>query len=338
MDRFQHAENAPGNLSEEDDTLRRMDHAARARSASSSGSAQSVSRLSGLFGAWASAELQPTQHTSISQDRHRIVSEPIAVDDTRRSNNIVKPGLDGVRGRILGGEVNHQDSSDSLTKEDISDQLEKMMDLLGMKEGARINMRALDEDKKRVLLIQHQQLHGVDTLRPHRTGPGNRQMPMDAFVHAGERGGGVLSIKRFSIAGWSSNTEDTPKTASPTLSDSESFSSGLSSPVIFNSPPIPSPLLQTATGWTSWFSAGSPAKLSASSISLANKPKDTPAWYIQQISSKRIMQKDLVKHLIALRVRLSTQQLPWIEEFLNRDGVEVLEELLKIVVTKGILR
>lgn len=53
---------------------------------------------------------------------------------------------------------------------------------------------------------------------------------------------------------------------------------------------------------------------------------------------RKISQRSLVKHLIALRVRLSTSKLSWTQEFLAGAGLEALESLLGKIATKLVSR
>lgn len=54
-------------------------------------------------------------------------------------------------------------------------------------------------------------------------------------------------------------------------------------------------------------------------------------------SSSKISQRSLVKHLIALRVRLSTAKLSWSQEFLGpSEGLGALENLLGRIALKKV--
>jgi hypothetical protein len=43
----------------------------------------------------------------------------------------------------------------------------------------------------------------------------------------------------------------------------------------------------------------------------------------------------LVKHLISLRIHLSTEKLPWIKDFIAEDGMNALGSTLAALVSKG---
>jgi diaphanous 1 len=92
----------------------------------------------------------------------------------------------------------------------------------------------------------------------------------------------------------------------------------------------PQPLQPQTTGglWSSWW---------ASSGGAADKAqKQTPSWYVDGLKGGRGVDLKLVKHLISLRVHLSTASLTWIEEFVHeKSGIEVLGTLLAGLVGKS---
>jgi len=92
----------------------------------------------------------------------------------------------------------------------------------------------------------------------------------------------------------------------------------------------PQPLQPQTTGglWNSWWaSSGGPAD---------KAQKQTPKWYVDGLKDGRSGDMKLVKHLISLRVHLSTASLTWIEEFVQeRKGIEVLGALLAGLVGKS---
>jgi hypothetical protein len=79
--------------------------------------------------------------------------------------------------------------------------------------------------------------------------------------------------------------------------------------------------------WSSWW---------ASSGGADKSQKQTPKWYIDVLRGGRNVDMKLVKHLISLRVHISTAGLTWIEEFVQeRKGIEVLGSLLAGLVAKS---
>lgn len=68
----------------------------------------------------------------------------------------------------------------------------------------------------------------------------------------------------------------------------------------------------------------------------AKETEKTPRWYVDGLRSGRATDMKLVKHLISLRVHLSTASLVWIEEFVGEErGMEAIGKLLAGLVSKG---
>jgi len=92
----------------------------------------------------------------------------------------------------------------------------------------------------------------------------------------------------------------------------------------------PQPLQPQTTGglWSSWWTSSGGA---------ADKvQKQTPNWYVDGLKGGRSVDMKLVKHLISLRVHLSTASLTWIEEFVReRRGIDILGALLAGLVGKS---
>ena len=294
---------------------------------------QQNTRLSTLFSTW-----NMTDSTSSHQRKSRVISEPVQVHHSRPSSQLIEGTM------ITENTVQNDGNNKEVVEEDMVGELEVVMDLLGLKDAARSNMRSLSDTKKRILISQHRQTNDPVSVRTHRTGPEPGRVSIDASTTLPTSSNGISHLRHFSMAGWSGNANTQTKakqhrsvaSLSPAFSDTDSFTSGSLSPSLAGISPTPAPLLQTATGWTSWFSAGSPARSTTTSTATrVSNAKDTPAWYLEQLQTKRIIPKDLVKLLIALRVRLSTEPLFWISDFLDRNGIGILGELLKKVITKG---
>lgn len=271
-----------------------------------------------------------------SVGRSRMVSEPVPVDDFRRMSTLK---LDIAS---LGGNDGSTESADAASNMDLDAEFEKMMDQLGIKESQRAAMRQMDEQRKRFLISQQQQASGsAHPIQADRTGPERSNSRHSTASYASPTTA-LAGLKRFSL--WSTGSsssvsEDSSRPqspegpASPAISDTASILSLASQDTETHTPPAP--LLQTATGWSSWFSAGSPAKPSASSTSASTPTaKDTPAFYISQIVDGKLARANLAKHLIALRVRLATAVLSWIQDFLQHDGLGALEKVLRTFTAK----
>jgi len=144
-------------------------------------------------------------------------------------------------------------------------------------------------------------------------------------------------MKRFSITGiWggatSSSSELPVLTPIPDVPHSVLSEISTSSPA----PAVPEalPIVPQITGslWGNWWSS-TPKEL--------DKPKEaatpkTAAWYVDGIRNGKPTDSRLVKHLISLRVHLSTAKLAWIEKFLEVEkGMDALGALLAGLVGKG---
>lgn len=107
---------------------------------------------------------------------------------------------------------------------------------------------------------------------------------------------------------------------------------------------------QTTGGlWSSWWSSsggektstvssrsGSISSLSAITSTATSSTTKTPVWYVNGIKSYRPTDSKMVKHLISLRVHLSTANLAWIGEFVNdQGGLDALGGVLAGLVGKG---
>ncbi len=145
-------------------------------------------------------------------------------------------------------------------------------------------------------------------------------------------------MKRFSIAGWGASAP-TPASATPesprssvdlTSKRRESIASLRS----VTDKAIEAPTLQPqSTGglWSSWWNTSGGA-----SGSQARETEKTANWYAAGIRNGRPTDTKLVKHLISLRVHLSTANLAWIEDFVTTEsGMNVLSDLLARLVSKG---
>lgn len=92
----------------------------------------------------------------------------------------------------------------------------------------------------------------------------------------------------------------------------------------------PQPLQPQTTGglWSSWWTS--------SGGTVDKALKQTPKWYVDGLKGGRSVDMKLVKHLISLRVHLSTASLTWIEEFVHdKGGIEALSTLLAGLVSKS---
>jgi diaphanous 1 len=140
--------------------------------------------------------------------------------------------------------------------------------------------------------------------------------------------GGML--KRFSIAGWGA-AAPAPQPSPPTSPESKAEKFGTVSRSSKEGSAVDAkPLQGQSTGglWGSWWTSSGGEK--------SAEKTNTAKSYVEGIRNARGMDTKLVKHLISLRVHLSTAQLLWIEEFvMDEGGLDALGNLLSTLVGKG---
>lgn len=193
----------------------------------------------------------------------------------------------------------------------LGEDFEQLIVDLGIKGPQQEAMRNLPNDRKRFLIDQHVASNTpsppVPALRPQKTGGSTSPEPS----------GALAGWKRMSLAslGWSSPSETVDdETASIPASPRSTCSA-------FATAPAP-----TASSWTSWLLGGS---------STARTSDDSPTFFVAQLEASRSDAKTLTRHLISLRVRLSTSKIAWSANFLeNACGLDVLERLLGSVKGK----
>lgn len=262
---------------------------------------------------------------------------------------------------------------------------------LGLKGPQRDAMYALPLDRKKYLLLQHQQFRSSS---PPST-PNNRSSNFSATYGPSsapaliprlvpQLTGDSGLMKRFSISGWGGGAA-APSTSTTTTATATGRSSGefvtadgqgangvngsgsSSSKKLKNQvdkvvEESTSPLQAQTTGglWSSWWSSsgGEKATVSSRSNSISgpnssaalssstthshshsnsnSSTSKTPTSYITALKSHKPTDSKMVKHLISLRVHLSTANLAWIGEFVDeRGGLEVLGGVLAGLVGKG---
>ncbi|SPO39803.1 related to Diaphanous protein homolog 1 [Pseudozyma flocculosa] len=82
--------------------------------------------------------------------------------------------------------------------------------------------------------------------------------------------------------------------------------------------------------WSSWWGAPAGSSTTGATNAGSVSDKSSPAYYVSQLREGKLGRKDLVKHLLSLRVTLSSAKLTWIDGFLNEDGLETLEEVMRV--------
>lgn len=149
--------------------------------------------------------------------------------------------------------------------------------------------------------------------------------------------GDASIMKRFSIAGWGAGAS-APSTSSPeSPRASVDFGHGRRDSIaslksVTDKVTEPSPIQPQSTGglWSSWWNTSGGASGSQ------KETEKSANWYAMGIRNGRTTDTKLVKHLISLRVHLSTANLAWIEDFVTTEsGMNVLSDLLSLLVSKG---
>lgn len=206
-------------------------------------------------------------------------------------------------------------------------------------------MRHLPLDRKKYLLRQNRQFGSMskalarqssvlDTQQPATIGPSSSSAILPRLIPQ-LTGNGLMG--RISV--WGGSSASTPST--PTAESEQPVS--LDAATTTNKPTTVrgrksvdgadtdiSPLQPQTTGglWSSWWTSSGGAT--------DKTQKQTPKWYIDGLKGGRSVDMRLVKHLISLRVHLSTASLTWIEEFVQeRKGIDILGTLLAGLVGKS---
>ena len=206
-------------------------------------------------------------------------------------------------------------------------------------------MRQLPLDRKKYLLRQNREFGSMSkALARQSSAPGVRHPATIGPSGSGTilprlvpqlTGNGLMN--RFSV--WGSSSSSTPPT--PTLESEQPTNADTAATI--NKPTTvrgrksidgtdagPLPLQPQTTGglWSSWWTSSGGA--------VDKVQKQTPQWYVDGLKSGRSVDMKLVKHLISLRVHLSTASLTWIEEFVQEwKGIESLGTLLAGLVGKS---
>ena len=197
-------------------------------------------------------------------------------------------------------------------------------------------MMQMPLERKRYLLKQNKQR--PSNVRPPPSpgysasyGPSSATTLLPKLVPQLTGGDPSSLIKRFSITGIAGWGGGIPGPAPPVLTPTVE-----QTPEPEPEPPVPeaAPLVpQTTGGLWGWWAGGS--KEDEKKREERNKAK-TPAWYAEGIRAAKPAETKLAKHLISLRVHLSTAKLAWIEKFVKEEkGMEELGVHLADLVGKG---
>jgi diaphanous 1 len=205
-------------------------------------------------------------------------------------------------------------------------------------------MYQLPLDRKTYLLRQNRQFSSVSKVTSQKTpSPTSR-----ASTYSTATGGTVSSrlepqrtgdslMKRFPVVGWgssgtSSTSEKTGYEAQTSFDSSVRIANGKQRRSIDQVvEDLPQLQPQTTGGlWSSWWTSSGGDKGGD------KVQKESPKWYVDGIRNGKTTDMKLVKHLISLRVHVSTANIAWIEEFVRREqGIDALGNTLSTLVSKG---
>ncbi|EMD40584.1 hypothetical protein CERSUDRAFT_102967 [Gelatoporia subvermispora B] len=289
----------------------------------------SASRLSSLLEGWVYST--PSGTGSISQ--RKPVSEPKLID---RRNSIIIAGPADMT-TTDGGAADDVDAA----------VFEEFLDELGLKGPNRDAMYHLPPEKKRYLLetgaatmskaTAARSASKVVAAQASTYSPATTASLLPRLVPQLTGDSGIM--KRFSIAGWGSGSGsdggNTPKRSSTEHSDrrSSTEATGLCADELEAQPIQPQ---STGSLWSSWWTSAGGEKASSDVKGQSKESGKTATWYVDGIRNKRSTDTKLVKHLISLRVHLSTANLAWIEDFVSEQrGMDVLGRVLEGLVSKG---
>lgn len=263
----------------------------------------------------------------------------------------------------------HQESPlmDELeTPERVLSKFDQLMDDLGIKGTSRTAMLALPEDRKRFLINQNESARLSTPTKPRgsisqqsdKADSSNTGGFVDTLSRASAIAGGWSN--RFSISSFTGPTD--PNHANAELEedsapsprrrfsgsgnhDSSSRGSGSTRPttVLSDNGSLGSvearqtgydegTLKLSHTGssagaattlWNSWWGGGS--SIAQTSIS----DSDSADKYAAKLRDNKLSRKNLVKHLLSLRVTLSSAKLSWIGSFLQASGLDAIECIMQ---------
>ena len=201
-------------------------------------------------------------------------------------------------------------------------------------------MHQLSGDRKLYLLEQHRQSR-IATSKLHSHGA----QPSYSATYGPSSAGNLLPhlvpqltgdsglIRRLSIGGWGS-TAAAPSSASGSNCKGDRTNTNWTTVQEAKATEEPQPLQPQTTGglWSSWW-ASSGGEKTATRGQL--KEGKSPKWYVDGIKGKALDTK-LVKHLISLRVHLSTARVFWVGEFVGaEEGLGVLSAVLASLVGRA---
>ncbi|KAJ3532310.1 hypothetical protein NM688_g7443 [Phlebia brevispora] len=280
----------------------------------------SQNRLSSYFESWIHTTASPTN--TAARVEKKVVSEPKLVAQHTGGS---------VTAAVSGAPVSQEPESDVDSTE-----FEEMLDSLGLKGPKRDAMYQLPLEQKQYLFRQHRaasmsrgttvkrQINHAAQASTYSPASASGILPRVAPQLTGDSG----ILRRFSIVGWASSTS--PASSPRASADLDAAQQ--------DAPSEPAPIQPQTTGglWSSWWNSSGGEKGAASGEkSQSSELSKSPQWYVDGIRRGKTSDIKLVKHLISLRVHLSTADLAWIEDFvMSAKGMDSLGQLLSSLVAK----
>jgi hypothetical protein len=211
-----------------------------------------------------------------------------------------------------------------------------------MKGEQRKGMYALPLDHKKYFLQSNHQKKGATPSSPRQSnhrqsstyGPASATNLLPRLVPQLTGDAGIM--RRFSLTSWGSAaqpvvTSESNRTSGEFSYDPMVLPQGKSKVQITNVTEDAQPIQPQSTGslWSNWWTSAGGDKPTINE-------KETAQYYISPLRSGKAPDQKLVKHLISLRVHLSTAKFAFIEDFVIREkGLEALAALLARLVGKG---
>ena len=211
-------------------------------------------------------------------------------------------------------------------------------DLLVVKDETRANMHSLPLEKKRQLIEQLREFDKTtsatllaSSVTSATYGPSNGGALLHRLVP--QVSGDSSFLKRISVfPTWGSTTSPPPPSVNPKGRSSGEFATGprfsVSSKKVEDDA---QPVQPQATGsmFSTWWAA------LGGEATTDNEHSTSARAYVDGIRKSRNADAKLAKHLISLRVHMSTAKLPWIETFIAEEGIIAISGLLSSLVGKG---
>jgi diaphanous 1 len=210
-----------------------------------------------------------------------------------------------------------------------------------LKEPQRRAMHQLPTDRKLYLLEQHKQ-YKVTSVKSHS----HAAQPSYSATYGPSSAGNLFPrlvpqlsgdsglMRRLSITGWGAASASPSASGSNRKGEKPDPSRTSAQAQSAKATEVLQPLQPQTTGglWSSWWiSSGGEKNQSKGHM----KEAKTPKWYVDNIKGK-VLDTKLVKHMISLRVHLSTARVFWVKEFVETEaGLDALSAILAGLVGRA---